>query len=354
MCLRYIRDTSYLLFKAQQTNQSYYSFKLKDMKNIKKQDVPAVGMMLKEAFSRNKADFVSFSSMFDDPFEAELAAAIQAVKDRRRPIDVFGKQQKVTVELYKKMEEMRESLRLLSEYVIMVEDDLKTLYKNYYIKEARRELQRKNVEGLIEYCEVIVDKIISDDAVVLDSAGFDAGKLAAFEALIASLESLNTEQSSKMGERQEVKAVEDALFDSMFEYIDKIARVGKAMYTYKEKQRYDDFSVNNILGRMNHGRKKIVEEDGSETETEAVYDVMIGKVINKINDEALEDVVVRIEGTNIMADTDEDGEFYIDEIPAGIYTISFSKKGFLKAEQHNVEIGTENMVELLIELIEDK
>jgi Carboxypeptidase regulatory-like domain len=324
------------------------------MKNIKKQDVPAIGMMLKEAFSRNKIDFVNFSSMFDDPFETELIAAIQAVKDRRRPVDVFGKQQKVTVDLYNKVEEMREALRLLSEYVIMVEDDLKTLYKNYYIKEARRELQRKNVEGIIENCEIIVDKVITDDAVVLNNAGFDSAKLAEFEALIRSLELLNTEQSTKMDERQEVKAIEDVLFAAMFDYTDKVARVGKAMYTYKEKQRYDDFSVSNLLGRMNHGRKKQIAEDGSETETAAVYDVMIGRVTNKINDEVLEDVVVRIEGANIMADTDEDGEFYIDEIPAGVYTISFAKKGFVKAEQHNVEIGTSSMVELLIELVEDK
>ena len=105
---------------------------------------------------------------------------------------------------------------------------------------------------------------------------------------------------------------------------------------------------------MNHGRKKQVAEDGSETETAAIYDVLIGRVRNKINDEVLDDVVVRIEGTSIMADTDEDGEFYIDEIPAGVYTISFAKKGFVKAEQHNVEIGTETMVELLIELVEDE
>jgi Carboxypeptidase regulatory-like domain len=321
---------------------------------MKKQDVPVIGRMLYAAFARNKTDFENFSSIFSDPFEAEMAAAIKAVKDRRRPIDVSGKQKKVTVDLGLKIDEMQETLRLLGEHVIMAEGNLVTLYADYQIREARRELHAGNVEGVMERCEIIVDKIVNDDAAALDAAGFGAAKLSAFEALIAELDDLNTEQSSKMDERQEVKAIEDVLFAAMFDYIMKVSRVGKAMYTYKEKHRYGDFSVNNLLGRINHGRKKKVEDDGSETEVAPVYDVMIGTVTDKATDEVLENVVVRIEGTNIMVDTDDDGEFYIDEIPAGVYTVSFKKKGYVGAEQHNVEIGTETMVELRVELLAEE
>jgi len=321
---------------------------------MKKQDIPVIGRMLYEAFKRNKTDFEGFSSTFGDPFESEMAAAIQAVKDRRRPVDVYDKQKKVTIDLYNKVDEMQEALRLLGEYVIMAEGYLVTLYANYHIKEARKALQKKNVEGVMEHCEIIVDKVANDDAVALDAAGFSAAKLAEFELLIVELDDLNTEQSSKLDERQEIKAIEDVLFDAMFDYINKVARVGKAMYTYKEKQRYDDFSITNLLGRMNHGRKKQIAEDGSETEIAAVYDVMIGKLTDKTTDEPLENAVVRIEGTSIMVDTDSDGEFYLDEIPAGVYTISFKKVGFVKAEQHNVEIGTETMVELAVELMPEE
>ena len=89
---------------------------------------------------------------------------------------------------------------------------------------------------------------------------------------------------------------------------------------------YDDFAISRILGKINHGRKRKVEDGSDVVETAAVYDVMIGRVVDKLTDEPLERVVIRIPDTDIMTDTDSDGEFYIDEIPAGVYSVSFIKK----------------------------
>jgi Carboxypeptidase regulatory-like domain len=321
------------------------------MKRIKKQDIPVVASILCEAYIRNKTDFINFSSVFDGTYEADMQAAIQAVKDRRRPADALDKQKMVTNKLYEKLDEMQEVLRLLGEYIKMAGDTLLTDYEFYHIKKARVALRLKNVEGVLEHCEQIIDKIVQDDAAALAVVGFDAGKLAEFEALHLEMDDLNKEQVHKVNERQDLKEIEEALFEAMYVYVDRISSVGKAMYTYKSKQKYSDFSVNKILGQINHGRKKQVEDDGSETETAAVYDVMIGRVTDKATDDSLEDVVVRIEGTSIMADTDSDGEFYIDEIPAGVYTVSFSKRGYGRMEQHNVEIGTETMIDLRVELL---
>ncbi len=292
------------------------------MKRIKKQDIPVVASILCEAYIRNKADFVNFSSVFDGTYEADMQTAIQAVKDRRRPADALDKQKMVTIKVYEKLDDMQEVLRLLGEYIKMAGDTLLTDYEFYHIKKARVALRLKNVEGVLEHCEQIIDKIVQDDAAALAVVGFDAGKLAELEALHLELDTLNKEQVHKVNERQDLKEIEDALFEAMYEYIDRISSVGKAMYTYKKKQKYSDFSVNKILGQINHGRKKKVEDDGSETETAAVYDVMIGRVTDKATDDALEDVVVRIERTSIMADTDSDGEFYIDVLLVFILLVS--------------------------------
>jgi Carboxypeptidase regulatory-like domain len=321
-------------------------------KNIKKQDIPVIAGIIFEAYVRNKADFVGFSSFFGGTFEADMGAAIKAVIDRRRPSDVSDKKKMVTIEVYKTLDELQEQLRLLGEYVKLAENDLLTPYSGYHIKRARKELQKKNVEGVLEHCEVIVDKIVNDDAVALAAMDFDAGKLAAFEAKMLELREMNREQVHKVNERQDVKATEDALFAALFDFVSKVSSVGKAMYTYKHKQRFSDFSVSKILGQINHGRKKKVVDD-VEGEVAPVYDVMIGKVTDKMTDEPLENVVVRLEGTEIMVDTDEDGEFYLDDIPSGVYTVSFSKRGYVVGEQHNVEVGTSEMAELRVELVAD-
>jgi Carboxypeptidase regulatory-like domain len=319
------------------------------MYNINKEDVPVVGGILYNAFVKNKAEFENFSPIFSDPFEAEMAAAIQAVKDRRRPADVLGKQKMVTQNLHKRYVLLQEVLRLLGEYVKLSEVNLATTYANYHIKEARKALNAYNAERVLEHCELIIDKV-TEDAAALDVVGFDSTRSAEFVDLVGEIDDLNKEQVIKMNERQYVKSEEDALFATMYSYIEKVSSVGKAMYTYRDKHKFDDFTVSRILRKINHvvKKKKVVGESEEEV---MVYDVLIGKLVDKTTDAPLEMVVVRIVGTDIMTDTDGDGEFYIDEIPAGVYSVSFSKKGYVGMEQHNVEIGRETMVELRVEML---
>jgi hypothetical protein len=241
----------------------------------------------------------------------------------------------------------------LCESILQPFKELDIEYEFYRIKEAREALQNGNAEEVIEHCEVVIDKISNDDAVALDAVGFDNSKLISFEGFVSVLRELNREQVHKMNERQDVKAIESVLFDELEEFVRKVSSIGKAMYTYKEKQRYDDFSVTHILSQINHGRKKQKDDDDG-GETAPVYDVMIGRVTDKITDLPLEDAVVRLEGTEIMVDTDEEGEFYLDEIPSGVYTISFSKRGYVVGEQHNVEVGTSEMVDLRVELLPEE
>jgi hypothetical protein len=224
------------------------------MASMRKEDVPVVADMLFDAFVRNKVDFVAFSSVFDGGFEDDMAAAIKAVKDRRRPVDVFDKQRKMTMELYDALYRLRGVLRLLGEYVMMVEGDLKTLYAHYHIIEARDELKSNNVEGVLEHCGQIVDKVRSDDSVALASVGFDGVRLGEFEALIGEVSDRNRAQQRLAEEREDVREIELGLFAAMNVFVGRVASVGKSMYSYKKKQKYDDFSVSSILRRMNRKR----------------------------------------------------------------------------------------------------
>jgi hypothetical protein len=226
------------------------------MGRMRKEDVPVVADMLFDAFVRNKADFVEFSSVFDGSFEDDMAAAIRAVKDRRRPADVFDKQRKMTADLYAAMKRLRGVLRLLGEYVRMVEGDLKTLYAHYHIIEARRELGLRNVEGVLEHCEQIVDKLRNDDGVALAGVGFDAVRLGELEGLVGEVSDRNRSQQELAEEREDVRERELALFAAMHVFVGRVASVGKSMYSYRKKHKYDDFSVARILRRMNRKRVK--------------------------------------------------------------------------------------------------
>ncbi len=338
----------FLLYKPEQRNLFLIH---KIMRQLKLEDVPVIGDMLFDAFVRNKADFVGFSSVFDGTYEADMADAVQAVKDRKRSANVFDKQKEATVKLYQTLHTLKEQVRLIGEYVKMAEDNLQTTYENYHIKEAGKEMNAKNVEGSVRQCEIIIEKITDDDSAAMAAVGFDAGKLSDFVDLVVDISDMNRKQQELLNERQDVREAEEAAFRAMHRFIDRVASVGKALYTYKQKQKYDDFSVNKILANINHGRKKEKEEGGN-GEEEPIYDVMIGRVVDKLTDIPIEGVVVKLEGAGVMTDTDGDGEFYMDKLASGVFSILFTKNGYEDMVQHNVEIGTANMVDLYVEMVE--
>jgi len=322
------------------------------MRNLKLEDIPVIGDMLFDAFVRNKADFVSFSSVFDGTYEADMADAVRAVKDRKRSANVFDKQKEATIKLYKTLHTLKEQVRLIGEYVKMAEEDLQTKYEHYHIKEAGKEMHAKNVEGSVRQCEIIIEKVTDDDSAAMAAVGFDAGKLSDFVDLVKDVSDLNRKQQELLNERQDVREAEEIAFAAMYVFTDRIASVGKALYTYKQKQKYDDFSINKILANINHGRKKQIDDGSGNGEEEPVYDVMIGRVVDKLSDVPIEDVVVKLEGTNVMTDTDGDGEFYMDELASGVFSVLFTKNGYEDMVMHNVEIGTEVMVDLQVEMVE--
>lgn len=55
--------------------------------------------------------------------------------------------------------------------------------------------------------------------------------------------------------------------------------------------------------------------------------------------------IVQIEGTNKSAVTDENGKWIINDVPAGVYNIKYSRKNFISSRDYNIQfIGTGELV----------
>jgi CarboxypepD_reg-like domain len=179
--------------------------------------------------------------------------------------------------------------------------------------------------------------------------GLTAGMISDLEDLLAEYKEALTRPQEIIAERKTATNKLVVVFDEVSEQLNGHLDNHMIQFKVSEAQFYQDYiNARNIYDNPTIKRVNGVGDGGVDGN---VYDVVLGQVFDKISDEPIEGVLVRLEGTDIVTDSEVDGEFYIDEIPSGVYTVSFTKTGYERLEQHNVEVGTDVMVDLRVEMM---
>jgi len=80
------------------------------------------------------------------------------------------------------------------------------------------------------------------------------------------------------------------------------------------------------------------EEEEEEEEEEEFLGTIAGTVIDS-SDGPIEGANVVVEGTELSATTDGSGDYEIDDVPVGTYTVTASAEGYESASQENVEVS---------------
>jgi hypothetical protein len=80
--------------------------------------------------------------------------------------------------------------------------------------------------------------------------------------------------------------------------------------------------------------------------------IIKGKIVNKINEQPLKSVYIRIIGTNLGAISNQDGEYTIKNLESGLYTLQFSIIGFETYTATNVAVNNARPTILNVELTE--
>lgn len=74
-------------------------------------------------------------------------------------------------------------------------------------------------------------------------------------------------------------------------------------------------------------------------EHEEALGTIAGTVTDSSNDDPIEGANVVVEGTGLSATTDENGDYEIDDVPVGTYTVTASAEGYESASQEDVEVS---------------
>ena len=149
--------------------------------------------------------------------------------------------------------------------------------------------------------------------------------------LAADVEDANIKQELAKKARYKTTALRIKAFDELLELIGNITKAARYIYQ-NEPDQLRDYVLENAA------KKKTVKKAGEDVEPAYLQ----GSVTDAETNEAIEDAIVEIVNAEFSSVTDEDGEFYMDEIVPGTYTIRIAAFGYKDLEISGVELTSGN------------
>jgi len=126
--------------------------------------------------------------------------------------------------------------------------------------------------------------------------------------------------------------------NALYRELVKVCNTGKSIWYGINEAKYNDYIIYDTPGGKASG-------EGSGT------GILSGMVTDAATNVALASANISLAGTQIAATTDSEGEFNIDNIPAGIYTLSITANGYQPWSMGNIEIKDEEQTEVEVKMV---
>ena len=82
--------------------------------------------------------------------------------------------------------------------------------------------------------------------------------------------------------------------------------------------------------------------------------ILTGVVTDIKTNKAIEDAIVELDGTEINSTTDENGEFYIDEVPVATYKLTATRDGYVNLTLENIVIVADQETDCEVKMTEEE
>ena len=198
-----------------------------------------------------------------------------------------------------------------------------------------RDAKLLNISGLVYN---IADNILTD----LADYDVDAAVMTSFQNAI----DLFAEKSPEPREATEVKKTNNAKIKDLASKATDLLKNEIDNYVANLPDTYSDFKKTYTGGRI------IVDRHGSRHVPSPVLGIgsLYGNVTFSYDLSPNEGVLVHVIGTTLTAYTDESGDYLIQGIPVGIYSVEFIQATCITLKQDNVEIFPDLEIELNVSL----
>jgi hypothetical protein len=290
--------------------------------------------------TRDYNDFRNYSAtVFDDHFIPDLTALNNDVESRTHTRAYLNQVKVFTGNINRDMNLVKEKLWELEGYIILAKKELSIALKDFRIKDVREKLRNRDAEGAMGMLEITMGQV-DEHFTAIKAKGYTDPKREEMTVLKDGINRANRDQELKKDEKEAAVRANEGIILELWEKASVALDAGKRIYRYTNPEKAKEYTATEIKKRIRN------EQPEEKAEPEVAYGSLAGKTTNKANDEYLADVDILIVETGDADASDDDGDYMVDKVKVGKYTVEASMEGFKDKLVVNVEIKKDQTTNL--------
>jgi len=219
---------------------SFYKFR--------QEELPVVGELLLQMFLRDRSAFEKFSPEYKGEFLEIVEKQIKNVLDLTQAPTLRAEIKKKTSDLYNCVDEIIPKLDLVAAYAKRANKFLKIKASDFGVAQAKREIRRRNVEGVCTRVKV-VEQNIASNLEALKERGYTDDLGQELNEMTQKAYDLNLIQEEMMREKKQLVADNMTEFKLLWCFLKDLSDTGKLLMK-ADKQKYDGYKLSNILKQV--------------------------------------------------------------------------------------------------------
>ena len=215
---------------------------------FRQEELPIVGEILLQMFSRDRSAFEDFSAEYNDEFFTEVINQIKKVNDLTQAPTLSAEIKKITADLYECADGIIPQLDLIAAYAQRANKALIVRAADFGVKQAKKEIRRKNIEAFCAKVKV-VEQNIAKNIEALKAKGYKETLGAELSKLTKQAYDLNLLQEEKLREKKELVVANHEEFIKLWNMLSDLSKTGKLIMK-ASKQKSDDYMFSHIINQV--------------------------------------------------------------------------------------------------------
>lgn len=217
--------------------------------NCKMQDIPVMIGFLATSLERDKADFISFSPLYADPFLANLRDKQNKCYEIVKAADVLKHQKVVTTQIDTTLNQVRILLNKTEAYLKLSKKNLDIEIDDFGVKATRAGIAKYDIEKTISEGRSLVNNL-KRNATTLNTVGLKQTGIDEVATVINDLNTLNEKHNALTNDYSRAADDNNALLNEAWELKKMICSTGRALYKGIDDVKLKEYTLSNLQKRV--------------------------------------------------------------------------------------------------------